>query len=104
MEGNRYRADLDAQIPVTRRGANDRFLIQNYDLEETIPGTYAHEYIRSLEGSKSPVTTPAAPTDGTLGHLIAVVLGARQNALDIKIALRFLWAFLGRIEGTLVEA
>lgn len=89
MEGNRYRADLDAQIPATRRGANDRFLIQNYDLDETTPGTYAHEYIRSLEGSKPPVTTPAAPADETLGHLIAVVLGARQNALDKKMLLDF---------------
>lgn len=84
MEGNRYRAGLDAQIPVTRRGANDRFLIQNYDLEETIPGTYAHEYIRSLEGSKPPVTTSASPEDETLGDLIAVVLGARSKCIRYK--------------------
>lgn len=81
-------AQVDNEHP-TRRGRDDGFRIENYNLEDGQEVTYASMYFARNPGAGPTVRVPRSGEGETLETLIGTILGARQNVLDIGVAILY---------------
>lgn len=90
--------DLDENIPVTRRGDPNGFQVLNINLDDGQETTYASAFFAANPNRAPPVRIPLSPPGETIELMIGAILGVGQNALDIGIALRYIWLCFERIK------
>lgn len=100
MAINQARAD---NTNPTRRGREDGFRVENYNLEDGQEVTYASAYFARNPGVGPAVRIPRSGPGETLETLIGAILGAGQNVIDIGVALRYIWLCFGKITARLDE-